>query len=362
MGQFKNTTGNKKNKYLSEKERWQIEILRDKKMSGREIAKHLGRHQSTINRELNRGTVKLLDWELREKERYRADYAQREYEEQQKNKGRPLKIGYDRELSRYIEKKIKEDKYSPAAVIGEIGYKRLKFNTKLSIKTVYNYVYSGVFAGISEVELIYRKNRTKRYKKVGKISKSRLFKSIEERPETANERSEYGHWEIDLVKGKLGMRSCLLTLSERLTRQEIIIKLKRGKVEEVDKALTTLEKEYGNYFSKMFKTITADNGSEFLDWERLEESKLKPGTKRTQIYYAHPYSSFERGTNENLNRMIRRFIPKGSDIGKVTDEAVEKAQNWINNYPRRIFGYKTANDMIRLNATRKMSRMLGVAH
>jgi IS30 family transposase len=135
-----------------------------------------------------------------------------------------------------------------------------------------------VFAGISEVELIYRKNRTKRYKKVGKISKSRLFKSIEERPETANERSEYGHWEIDLVKGKLGMRSCLLTLSERLTRQEIIIKLKRGKVEEVDKALTTLEKEYGNYFSKMFKTITADNGSEFLDWERLEESKLKPGT------------------------------------------------------------------------------------
>jgi len=217
-----------------------------------------------------------------------------------------------------------------------------------------------VFAGIDETELLYRKNRTKKYKKVGKISKSRLFKSIEVRPEKVNDRNEYGHWEIDLVKGKAETKPCLLTLSERLTRQEIIIRLNRGKMEEVDKAFTRLEEEYGRYFPKIFKTMTADNGVEFLDWERLEESKMKPGTKRTQIYYAHPYSSFERGTNENLNRMIRRFIPKGTDIGKVTGDVVKKAQNWINNYPRGIFGYKTANDMIRRNVTRKTGRMLGV--
>jgi IS30 family transposase len=104
------------------------------------------------------------------------------------------------------------------------------------------------------------------------------------------------------------------------------------------------------------------NGSEFLDWAKLEESELKPGTQRTRIYYANPYSSFERGTNENLNRIIRRFFPKGTDIGKVTDEAVKRAQNWINDYPRRIFGYKTANDMIRQSATRKMCGILGVVH
>ena len=88
-----------------------------------------------------------------------------------------------------------------------------------------------------------------------------------------------------------------------------------------------------------------DNGSEFLDSEGLERSCIKPGEKRTECYYAHPYSSWERGSNENANRLIRRFVPKGTDINKLTQKDVKRIEQWMNNYPRRIFGYKTANDI-----------------
>ncbi len=362
MGQDKIITRDRKNKYLSERERWQIEVLWDKKLSGHEIARQLNRDPSTINREIKRGTIKQVDSELRENLVYRADYGQRDYEENQKRKGRPLKICNDYELSKHIKHKIIQDKYSPAAIVGEIAQKKLIFKTKLCTKTVYNYIYGGNLAGVGEEELIYGARHKKRYRKIGKVCKSRLSKSIEERPAAANERTEYGHWELDVVKGIKWTKSCLLTFSERLTRQELIFKLSSCTVEEVDRVLSELEIKYGEFFSRIFKTITVDNGSEFLDWEKLEESKLRPGTKRTTMYYAHPYSSFERGTNENLNRMIRRFIPKGLDIGSVTLEAVKKAQNWINNYPRGIFGYKTANDMIIQNATRKMCGLMGVVH
>jgi IS30 family transposase len=88
-----------------------------------------------------------------------------------------------------------------------------------------------------------------------------------------------------------------------------------------------------------------DNGSEFLDSVRLEASCLNPCEKRTICYYAHPYSAYERGSNENQNKLIRRFIPKGTDIGKFKDSDIKRIERWMNNYPRRMFGYKSANDM-----------------
>jgi IS30 family transposase len=360
MGQIKTTTREKKNKYLSETERWKIEALREKKISGHEIARQLGRCPSTINREIERGTVVLKDWELKEKSVYRADYAQRDYEEKRKAKGRPLKIGYDHELSRHIENKINKDKYSPSAIVGEIKQKKMVFKTMLCPKTIYNYVYSGVLAGVNETKLAYVKNRKKRYRKLGKVCISRVFKSIDERPKEVETRLEYGHWEMDIVKGKQKTKGCLLTLTERKTRDEIIKKLKSCTTEEVAKALNEIEEKCGNKFAEIFKTMTVDNGSEFLGWELLERSVLNPGTKRTSIFYAHPYSSFERGTNENANRLIRRFIPKGIDIGKIAEETITTVQNWINNYPRSIFGYKTANDMVMQNLTRNTCRVLGL--
>jgi transposase, IS30 family len=360
MGQEKISTRKKKYKHLSEGERYKIETYVRVGFKCRQIAEKLGKNASTISREIRKGTVKQSNTHLEEKLVYMADHGQREYEEKQSNKGRPLKIETDKELIRHIEKKIKEERYSPAAVMGEIIQQGLMFKTKPCIKTVYNYIHAGVFYRVGETDLIYGGRRKKKYRKIGKTRRKVALKSIEDRPQAADDRTKYGHWEIDIVKSIINARACLLTLTERLTRQEIILKLDSSTAEEVDRGLSFLEMKTGRYFSKIFKTITADNGSEFMDWEMLEESKLKPGTKRTTMYYAHPYSSYERGTNENSNRIIRRFIPKGSDIGKVTVEAIRKIQNWMNSYPRRIFNYQTANDMIRQKVTKKTWAILAM--
>jgi IS30 family transposase len=94
-----------------------------------------------------------------------------------------------------------------------------------------------------------------------------------------------------------------------------------------------------------------------LDWEAIEGSSLKEGIKRTQVYFAHPYSVWERGSNENHNRMIRRFIPKGRSIAAVTEDEVNKIENWMNNYPRKILGYKTPNQLV-LELTKNRFRVL----
>lgn len=134
-------------------------------------------------------------------------------------------------------------------------------------------------------------------------------------------------------------------LTERSTREEIIRKMPNKTQKSVKRALDRLEKSYGNKFSEKFKTITVDNGSEFLNSEEMEKSIRDPEKKRFKIYYAHPYSSWERGSNENANKLIRRFVPKGTDIGKLKNKDVQRIEYWMNNYPRRIFGYRTANEM-----------------
>jgi len=137
----------------------------------------------------------------------------------------------------------------------------------------------------------------------------------------------------------------LLTLTERKTRKEIIRKLKDKTQQAVVRAINGIERQMGKEaFKVSFKSITADNGSEFLDYEALEASVLCR-SPRTRVYYAHPYSSWERGSNENANRIIRRFIPKGCDISKFTCKQIRRIEEWINNYPRKILDFKTAEEM-----------------
>ena len=113
----------------------------------------------------------------------------------------------------------------------------------------------------------------------------------------------------------------------------------------VVKALDGIERAYGaGLFAKVFQTITIDNGSEFSDYEGLEQSCRKKGA-RTKVYYCHPYSSYERGSNENQNKMIRRHYPKGVSLDKVTPADTRKLEKWINNYPRGIFDYYTSADL-----------------
>lgn len=350
-------------KHLNEGERYKIEVLLKDKRSIREIALILGRDRTTIYREKARGTVSRLQTDLREKKEYRANVAQADYERLGKNKERSLKIGKDRKLEEYIRKKIMKDKFSPDAIIGEIKAKGLKFKGMICTKTLYNYIGAGIFSGISNENLWEkRKKKKRRYRKLTRVRQAhRMARRITERPEEANDRLEYGHWEGDCIKGPVGTKTSLLTLTERKTLEEIVIKLEQATQEEVQRALDELERKYGAEFKIKFKTITFDNGSEFLNWKFLEFSILEPGSQRTITYFAHPYSSWERGTNENQNRIIRRFIPKGTNIADVSDKEVKTIENWMNNYPRRHLGYKTAKQMakehLQDNSDRKLENV-----
>ena len=334
-------------KHLNERERYQIEILLKDRKKPKEIASILGRHRRTIEREIDRGTVRLLNSNLTYSERYCADVGQRKHEEASSNKGAGLKIGCDHKLANHIEKRIIKDKYSPDAVIGEIQAKSLQFDTTICTKTLYSYIDKGIFANISNKDLPVKCDKKKRqYEKVRIAHNNLKGTSIEERPEHIKSREEYGHWEMDCVVGKRGGSGVtLLVLTERSRRKEIIRKMPDKTQESVKKEIDKLERKYGKKFSKHFKTFTVDNGPEFLNSVELESSILDPQKKRFKLYYAHPYSSWERGSNENANKLIRRFIPKGTDIGKLKHKDIQRIEHWMNNYPRRIFGYRTANEM-----------------
>ena len=346
MCQENNTTKSRKGKHLEYSERQSIErwYNRDKRTKV-EIATLLDRTEKTIRNEIKRGLVKNLTSELIEIWVYSADVAQERYEYYLKAKGPKLKIDNDYELKEYVEKSIKKDKKSPEVIAEEI--KEMNFKTKMCARTIRNNIASGDIYDIAPKDMIYNKIYKEKNKSKKVCEKVPPEKSIEYRPEKANTREEYGHWEGDLVIGKRKKGAALFTLTERKTREEIIIKLESKEAREVAKALDILEKTYKKEFSNKFKTITFDNGPEFRKWKSLEKSydnrKKKP---RTQVYYAHPYCSGERGSNENGNRLIRRFIPKGTDITLISEKFIKYVENWINNYPRAMFNYKSTNQIL----------------
>lgn len=337
----------KKYKHLNECDRYKIEALLASKTKVSEIAGFMERNKSTIHREIKRGTISRLQSDLSQKNQYRADVGQADYIKQGKNKERSLKIGKDKQLEKHLKIKLVKERFSPDAIIGEIKTLGMKFKGMICTKTLYNYIDAGYFFGVSNENLWEKRKRKKRkYKTIVRpSSKNRLARNIDERPSEANNRIEYGHWEGDCVKGPQGTKTSLFTLTERKAREQIIIKIKQTTQEAIKEAIDSLEKKYGATFNVKFKTVTFDNGVEFLDWKSLEESVLEVGKQRTTTYFAHAYSSWERGTNENQNRMIRRFIPKGKNIADVSNEEIERIEHWMNNYPRKILGYKTAEQM-----------------
>ena len=351
MEQLNCTTKRRRYKHFSERQRYKLEGYIEAKLAVKEIAKRLDKHKATIYREIKRGTVVRLGYELDEYAVYRANVAQNDYNKRVSNRERSLKIGKDKELEDHIRKRILKGKRSPDAVIGEIKRKGLKFKGIICTKTLYNYIDNGILSGISNANLWEkRKQKKRKHRQVQRIClRNKGSRSIEERPEKITNRLEYGHWEGDCVKSRRRKKDGLFTLTERMTREQIILKIRSLNQESILGAMSKLENKYQQYFKDKFKSITFDNGGEFLDWEGIERSRLSE-EKRTLVYFAHPYSSWERGTNENQNRMIRRFIPKGTDISKISHQEIKRIEKWMNNYPRKILGYRTANEMV-LEAT-----------
>jgi len=170
---------------------------------------------------------------------------------------------------------------------------------------------------------------------------------ISDRPKEIDLRKEIGHWEMDLVEGKRDSdKQVLLVLTERVSRKEIIELLPNKEQESVIKALNRIEKREGVVnFRNKFQTITTDNGSEFLNYEGIEKSYTKSKKTRTRQYFANAYCSWQRGSNENQNKLIRRFLPKGTSFKNLTKSYVKKIEDWMNNYPRKMFDFKSPNEI-----------------
>jgi len=245
-----------------------------------------------------------------------------------------------------LETQIKKHKYSPEATL--IKAKEEGYVIEISVKTLYNNIDSGEI-GVSRQDLL-RKDGWKQDKtKPRKAANNLKGESIDKRPEEVNNRSEYEHWEMDLIVSCKGGKGALLTLTERKSREEIIIRLPNKTQRAVKSALDRLEQKYGKRFKAKFKTVTTDNGSEFLDFKSLEKS-IRSKTKRFKIYFAHPYSSWGRGSNENANGIIRRFFPKGTDFSKISLPEIQVVEDWMNDYPRRILGGLSSNKAAALTA------------
>lgn len=330
-------------KHLSQNDRIKMETMLNSGHKVVEVAEYLHVHRSTIYREIKRGEYTHRNSDYTEETRYSSDLGQKNHDWNAQGKGRNIKIGNDRPLAEYIEGKIIEDKYSPEAALAAAAESGIEFTTSISVRTLYRYIDKGIFLKLTNKDLPV-KGKRKKHNKRGRVQKrASAGESIENRPDEVKDREVFGHWEMDTVKGKQGVtKSCMLVLTERKTRDEIIVKLPDQKAASVVEAIDRLERKWGDMFTKVFRSITVDNGVEFSDYEGLERSVLHEGEKRTFAFYCHPYSSWERGSNENNNRLIRRHIPKGEDFDEKQDRDIEYIENWINNYPRGIFGFKTS--------------------
>lgn len=334
MIQFHSNTKERTFIHLTEIERGQIAAYLEEGLKLREIARRMGRNVSTISREKKRGTVQQINTYRKSYTKYFPDAGARVYEENRENCGAHSTAMKAWNFIGYAEEKILEEKWSPDVVVGYA--KRLgKFEYVPSTKTLYNWIDEGKLSVIN-MDLAMKLRRSTKKAKSRKHKKV-LGTSIEERPESIETREEFGHWEIDTVLGHKSNDDALLTLVERKTRHKIIRRIPSKTAPSVTNALQHIFAAYSDV-QDVFKTITADNGSEFSE---LSDQGQGLGI---DVYFSRPYASWERGTNERHNGLIRRFIKKGQAIHTYTDERIDDVENWMNTLPRKILNYQTPGE------------------
>lgn len=330
------TTEHRKGQHLLNEERHEIEVRLKDGWSIYRIAKHLRRPYNTIKNEVARGTVSLYQGKV---QRYKADEGERVYLKHRQNCRKQYRCLFTVRYLQYVVAQFQGDeKWSLDAAFGA-ALKSGQFcrEEMVCTKTLYNYVDLGLLP-IKNIDLPEKLRRNTKAKTIRK-NKKNLGRSIEERPETVDFRTEFGHWEIDTVIGKKGENEpCVVTLVERLTRMCLWIKAVNHTAEAVTEALHKVMSDFAEKQDQVFKTITGDNGSEFAKLAMLEVGELK-------VYFTHPYSSCEKGTNECHNRMLRRFIPKGKSVADYTADEICFFADCINGLPRKILGYATPEEL-----------------
>jgi transposase, IS30 family len=304
--------------HLSIIERSKLEILHQQGKSARTIAKELGRHPATICRELRRNEAK---------ETYRAESSQESYVQRRKAS---IPAGkWTPQQAAVITAKLQAT-WSPEQIVQRL---RQEGQRVVCFKTIYRWLYAGrLVKGVLTV----LRHKGKRQKPAETRGTFAIGKPISQRPKEVRSRETFGHWELDtVVSGRGKSKGCVATFIERKTRLYTAIRMP-------DRTALSMEIAFGvaaaQYPAKALLTATADRGKEFACYTNLET------THGVQVYFADPYSSWQRGSNENANGLLREFFPKGTDFAQITDEALEKALYLINHRPRKCLGWRTAHE------------------
>lgn len=333
-----NTTNSRKHKHLNFEERMIIQLRLKDGFSPYKISKELGRASNTIRNEIARGTVTQIQ-QGRKVEVYIADTGATIYKKNRKYSSAKFKRLSCKAFISYVCKTMQENKWSVDACVGHAVANKLFVPSEMvCTKTLYNYIDLGLLE-IRNVDLPMKLRRNTKSKRV-RTNRRILGTSITERPEVIDSREEFGHWEIDTVIGtKDKYDSVLLTLAERKTRHFIVRKIEAKSAHAVLQELENLKQYFGHQFSQVFKSITSDNGQEFAELSSLEQEVS------TKVYFTHPYASFERGTNERHNGLLRRFIPKGTAMNGYSSEDIAFIEEWCNTLPRKLLAYHTPEEL-----------------
>ena len=321
---------------LTKAQRYTISVMRKQNFPMGEIAAAIGKHKSTISRELRRNCDGRSG-------QYDADLAQRKCERRQK--GKPHRVRFTEEVRLRVEAMLRED-YSPEQVVGRC---RLEGLECVSVETIYQYVWGDKRRGGDLHTHLRRKGR--KYRKRGAKKDSRGVirdrVSIDERPKVVDDKSRFGDLEIDLIMGA-NHRRALLSANDRASGISWIALLE-GKD---SKALADKAAEMLMPFKGLLHTITSDNGKEFAEHKAIAKSLA------VDYYFAHPYHSWKRGANENMNGLIRQYLPKGTPFDGLDDNEIKRIRDKLNNRPRKKLGFLTPIEYFFANFAPELNQSL----
>ena len=342
---MKDTTKRTGVKHLTWEDRNYMEtVIRKKYPRGKAVrwarlGRDMGRSARSVRGEYIKGRVTNLGDHLRPYETYSAEKGQQEAEKRHANKGTPMKV--TNAIANDIGRHVVSHRRSPSVALCKMR-KEGNHAWLPCRRTVYYAIENGLLE-IIRASLPYAKTKRKQRRAGRRMAYARTpGKSISDRPKEAETRQEYGHWEMDTVAGaKDGGGACLLVLTERATREEAVRRMPDRTQRSVRRALRALARGERNPFATM-KSLTSDNGSEFWDFRSIEDVIRRAGATGCGLFYAHPFSAFERGSNENNNRLIRRHLPKGTDFAKVTHRRIQEIEDEMNNMERAVLGWKSA--------------------
>ena len=309
-------------KQLALHERYIIQYLSKAGFLPVEIARKIQRSKSTISRELKRN---------KGKRGYRPQQAHDKALHRRKTAFKAIK--FTPAIKEQVKCRLENEQWSPDQISGWLKLK----GASISHETIYQYIlqdkkqHGTLYANLRVARRQYRK----RFGSNDRRGQIRNRKFIDQRPACVQLKTRIGDWEGDTVIGK-NHRGALVTLVERKSKVTLIRKVSRYTAKAVNKAILSMTRQYKD----ILKMITVDNGQEFAGHEALAQMT------GAEIYFAHPYHSWERGLNENTNGLIRQYFPKKTNFNEITNAQIRKVQNLLNDRPRKTLGYLSPNEYL----------------